>query len=103
MHYEALKQTWAEMTGPGSPFEVGRMDVRGQSLLGFKNAPPTVREVWLSTAQFADREYLIYQDERITYAEAHDIVRRIAGWLVRRACSRGTGWRSPCGTIRSGC
>jgi long-chain acyl-CoA synthetase len=62
-----------------------------------------VREVWLSTAAFADREYLIYEDERVTYGQAHAIVGAVAAWLARQGVRQATGWRSPCGTTPSGC
>ncbi len=55
----------------------------------YRNAPPTVREVWLSSAAVAEREYLIYQDERITYGEAHARVNAIAGWLAEQGGVRG--------------
>jgi long-chain acyl-CoA synthetase len=81
MHYKELKTAWAELTGPGAPFEIGEVEVRGQRLRAFKQAPPTVREMWLATAAYADRDYLVYEDERITYAEAHRITRSVAAWL----------------------
>ncbi|MCI3131596.1 class I adenylate-forming enzyme family protein [Phenylobacterium aquaticum] len=82
MHYQELKQAWAELTAPGAPFEIAVAEVRGVPIRTFKNVPPSVREFWLSTAAFADRTYLVYQDERITYAEAHQQVASIANWLM---------------------
>ena len=48
----------------------------------YKNQPPNIRALWLSTAQFADREYIIYQDERLTYGQAHAQVAAVANWLM---------------------
>ena len=82
MHYQQLKTAWAELTAPGMPFEVGQVEVRGQRLRTFVNAPPTVREVWLAAAaQFGEREYLVYGEKRLTYAEAHRRVTAVAAWL----------------------
>ncbi len=81
MHYQALKEVWAALTAPGAPFEVVTVDVRGVPVRAFKNAPKNVREFWLSTAQFPTRDYMVYQDERITYNEAHKRVAAIAAWL----------------------
>ncbi|HEX7759255.1 MAG TPA: class I adenylate-forming enzyme family protein [Caulobacteraceae bacterium] len=89
MHYKELKQAWSELIAPGSPFEIAKIDVRGQSLRSFKNAPPSVRELWLSTAQFADRDYLVYQDERLTYGQAHVQVGAIAAWLFDQGVKPG--------------
>src|ERR1700730_8086312 len=82
MHYEALKQVWGALIAPGAPFEVETIEVAGVPIRGFKKAAPNVRALWLSTAAFGDRDYLVYQDERITYAEAHRRVAAIANWLL---------------------
>lgn len=89
MHYAELNAAWAELTAPGAPFEIGETMVRGASLRGFRNAPPTVREVWLSTLPFAARDYLVYEGERLTYAEAHDLVGRIAAWMSAQGVRHG--------------
>jgi long-chain acyl-CoA synthetase len=89
MHYEALKQAWGALTAAGAPFEVERVEVGGVPILGFKNAPPNIRALWLSTAAFADRDYLVYQDERITYGEAHKRVAAIANWLLAEGVGPG--------------
>ena len=89
MHYAELKQAWAELTAPGAPFEIAPIEVRGQTIRSFKNAPPSVREIWLSTAQFADRDYMVYQDERLTYAQAHAQVGAIAAWLFAQGVGPG--------------
>ncbi|HQT55808.1 MAG TPA: class I adenylate-forming enzyme family protein, partial [Phenylobacterium sp.] len=81
MHYAELKQAWAELTAPGQPFEVEEIEVRGNSIRSYKHAPPNIRAVWLSTAAYADRVYMVYEDERITYAQAHQRVNAIAAWL----------------------
>jgi len=89
MHYKELKQAWADLTGPGAPFEIVRAEVRGESLRAFRHAPPSVREVWLSTAQFADRDYLVYEEERLTYGQAHAQVNAVAAWLTRQGVVPG--------------
>ena len=82
MHYAELNQAWADLTAPGAPFEITEIEVRGARLKAFRNAPPNVRALWLSTAAFAERDYLVYGDERITYAEAHRQVASIANWMI---------------------
>ncbi len=89
MHYKELKQAWAELTSAGQPFEIEVKEVRGVPIRTYKNAPPSVREFWLSTAAFADRTYIVYQDERITYAQAHQIVASVANWLMAQGVQPG--------------
>jgi long-chain acyl-CoA synthetase len=89
MHYEALKAVWNQLIAPGSPFEVVSVEVGGIPVRAFKAAPPNVRALWLSTAQFAERTYLVYQDERITYGEAHKRVARVAAWMLAQGVRPG--------------
>ena len=89
MHYKELKKAWGQLTAPGAPFEIETLTVRGAPMRCYKNQPKTVRELWLASAQFADREYQIYQDERMTYAEAHRQVGAIGAWLAARGVTRG--------------
>ncbi len=89
MHYAELKTAWAELIAPGAPFEIVTVDVRGAPLRAFKNAPPNVRALWLSTAAFAERDYLVYRDQHITYAAAHRMTASIAGWLMDQGVKPG--------------
>jgi long-chain acyl-CoA synthetase len=89
MHYAELNDAWAELTAPGAPFEITEIEVRGAKIRSFKNAPPSVREVWLSTLPFAERDYLVYEDERFTYAQAHAEVASIANWMLAHGVKPG--------------
>lgn len=89
MHYAELLKAREELTGPGGAFEIVEADVLGNRIRTYKNAPPSVREVWLSTLQFAERPYLVYQDERLTYGQAHEIVNSTANWLLAQGVKPG--------------
>jgi long-chain acyl-CoA synthetase len=89
MHYQALKEVWGQLTAPDAPFEVVTVEVGGVPVRAFKHAPPNIRALWLSTAPFADRDYLVYQDERITYGEAHRRVGAIASWMLANGVQPG--------------
>ncbi|MDP2259010.1 MAG: class I adenylate-forming enzyme family protein [Caulobacter sp.] len=89
MHYAELDQAWNELTGPGGPFEITTVEVGGAPIRAFRAAPPSVRELWLSTLAFAERDYLVYEDERITYGEAHAHVAAIANWLMDQGVRPG--------------
>lgn len=87
--YEELKSTWSEMTAPGQIFEVETLEVRGSPMRAYKHAPASLRDIWLGTAAFEDREYLIYQDERHTYARSHALTASIAHWLSQQGVQPG--------------
>lgn len=87
--YVRLRSASAELTAPGAPFEMTPVRVRGLTLREYRNAPPTVRDLWLDTARYGDSPYLVYDDERISYARAHQIVASLAGWLVANGIRPG--------------
>ena len=89
MHYAELLKARQELTGPGGEFEIVEAEVLGNTLRVYKNAPPSVREVWQATKEFADRTYLVYEGERLTYAEAHDRVNSVAAWLFDQGVQPG--------------
>ena len=89
MHYAELKQAWTELMAEGAPFEIATVEVAGVPVRAFKNAPPSVRELWLSTKAFGERDYLVYEDERLTYAEAHVQTAAVANWLLDHGVQPG--------------
>ena len=74
--------TWDDMVSPEGQFAMDEIVVRGNPMRVFRNAPPTMRSLWELTAGYADRDYLVYEDERLTYAEAAAQVRALAYLLV---------------------
>ncbi|GGE11398.1 fatty acid--CoA ligase [Polymorphobacter glacialis] len=89
MHYAELAKARAELTGPGGAFEIEVAEVMGHHIRTYKNALPSVRELWLMTRQFADRPYLVYGNERISYAQAHEAVDAVAAWLAAQGVVAG--------------
>ena len=87
--YDELSKAWTELTAPGQMFEVETIEVRGAPMLNYSVAPPSLREVWLGTAAYADREYLIYQEERCSYSQAHEFTASIANWLSQQGVQPG--------------
>ncbi|MDP5052651.1 MAG: acyl--CoA ligase, partial [Congregibacter sp.] len=80
--YAELKRAWGEFTAPGQMFEVHRAPVNGVGILSYVHAPNSLRDLWLASAGHANNDYLIYQDERLTYAEAHQRVASVARALA---------------------
>ncbi len=87
--YAEYREAWNELTAPGAVFAIEVKNIRGIPMRTYANAPANVRDVWLSTAQFAEREYLVYDNERITYGEAHAQVRAIGLWLLEQGVKPG--------------
>ena len=87
--YKEYKEAWAELISVGADFEIEKIDVRGAPINTYKNALPTLKHMWEQTRQFGDRDYLVYQDERISYSDAHKIVDSVATWLLQNEVSHG--------------
>lgn len=83
--YSEYQQAWQELTGPGGAFEINTVNVRGIDVRNFAGAPPSLRELWLSSTQFGDADHIVYDDERWTFNEAHVDVAAFAAWLVKDA------------------
>jgi len=77
-HY---REAWDELTAPGGGFEIETIDVRGIPTKVFKTAPPNMRVLWEMSALHGDKDYVVYEDERYTYAEVHAQVRALARLL----------------------
>jgi len=87
--YRELKNAWRELTAPGAPFEIREIELRGARIKTYANAPNSARDVWLASAQFADRDHLVYEDERWTFAAAHRDVASVANWLRNEGVQTG--------------
>jgi acyl-CoA synthetase (AMP-forming)/AMP-acid ligase II len=87
-----LRAAWDELTAPGAPFAMHEIEVRGNPMRVFDNAPPTMRTLWEMTAAHAGKTYVVYEDERYTYAEIDAQVRALAHHL-RDAHGVGSGDR----------
>ncbi len=77
-HYNAARQ---EMTAPGAPFALSEIIVRDVPIKVFASAPPNMRVLWEMSAPHADKDYIVYEDERYTYAEINAQVRALADVL----------------------
>jgi long-chain acyl-CoA synthetase len=64
----SIAQAHALLTQPGSPFEMETKVIRGVETRVWKNAPPSLRvEVELAKA-YGAREFVVYDDDRVSYA-----------------------------------
>jgi acyl-CoA synthetase (AMP-forming)/AMP-acid ligase II len=79
---EEFQQAWEELTAPGAQFATTTIDVRGVPIKVFESALPSMRTVWELARGYADRDYVVYEDERYTFAEADAIIRALAARLV---------------------
>ncbi len=84
------EQVKAALCAPGMPFEMDMVSVEGLPTRVWKNALPTLAVLaeHAKTA-FSDREFVIYEDERITYAGWYSAVATLAHALQARGIKKG--------------
>ena len=73
-----------QLTGPGGPFEIVLEEVLGTRLPVLKSRPRSLREMLAASAGHGDREYLVHEERRITYAEHVQLVASTARGLSER-------------------
>jgi long-chain acyl-CoA synthetase len=70
----------ASLTAPGQLFEMQDRDIRGIPTRTWKNAPETLRAILDLSLGHGDKTFLVYEDERTSFAEHY----RIACTLAHR-------------------
>jgi long-chain acyl-CoA synthetase len=80
-HYRAAR---AELEAPGAPFATREIVVRGVAMREFASSPPHLRAIWELAQGHGDKDYVVYEDERFTYAEIGARVRALATLLHDR-------------------
>jgi long-chain acyl-CoA synthetase len=78
----SIEQAHKLLTAPGSLLEVGEAEVRGVRMKVWKNAPPTLREVFALSAAFGPRDHLVFEDERANVAVFRAAAVRMAHQFV---------------------
>ena len=76
-----FSRAYAELTAPGAPFAWSTQEVQGIPTRTFDSAPPNMRVIWEAAAAKGDAEYLVYGEERYSYADAAARVRSLAHHL----------------------
>jgi len=86
-HYLAAR---SELDAEGSPFATSVTMVGGVPLKTYVNAPANMRVLWEATVAHGDKDYIVYEDERYTYAQIHAQVRKLAQHLGKHGVTRHT-------------
>ncbi len=74
----------AQITAPGQRFETGPVDIGGVTYTAFTQVPATMRDLFDLTRGYGDTEFLVYEDERRTFAEVYAAADGLAAALQQR-------------------
>ncbi|HEY4377562.1 MAG TPA: AMP-binding protein, partial [Acidimicrobiales bacterium] len=73
-----------QVTMPGTGYETVESTIGGIDYTVFKNAPPNLRTIFAAAKGYGDRVFLVYEDERLTFAEVMDRADAFGAALVER-------------------
>ena len=65
----SIAEAVAALTAPGAPFAMEEREIRGLRTRVWKNAPASLRAVLEGSRAHGDLPFLVYEDERLTFAE----------------------------------
>ncbi len=74
----------AQLTQPGAPFELLSAEIAGQTLPVYRNAPSSLGAIFASARLRGDETFLVYEDERWSFAATMRQVDDVAALLVER-------------------
>jgi non-ribosomal peptide synthetase component F len=85
----SLAEAHALLTRHGSPFEIEERDIRGVRTRVWKNAPPTMRDLFRLARSHGNKTFVVYRDERVSYEEFARAALAIADALQRAGVKKG--------------
>ncbi|TKD53336.1 class I adenylate-forming enzyme family protein [Sphingomonas baiyangensis] len=85
----SLGQIQDILTAPGQRFEIETVDIRGVPTRTWKQAPASLALLTAFSRSHGSREFLIYEDERITYDAHFRAVAQLAHKLIEMGVGKG--------------
>lgn len=80
----ALRDIVIQLKAPGSPLATEKAIVNGVEINVFANVPQNLRGVYKLGLQAADKDFLVYEDERYTFAETLETAEAMSQVLLSR-------------------
>jgi long-chain acyl-CoA synthetase len=77
----SVAQAHGLLTAPGSPLETTTATINGQQYRVFKNAPNAISDILRLSKMHGDAEFLVLDDERITYRAHYNATAKLAHLL----------------------
>jgi steroid-24-oyl-CoA synthetase len=80
----SFKEISTAMGSPGLPFAMEEVVVEGHTIRCWKNAAPSIAAMVESSREYGDQDYIVYGDERLSFAEHYRKVAAVAHQLIDR-------------------
>ncbi|MBI2170286.1 MAG: AMP-binding protein [Actinobacteria bacterium] len=78
----SLQEATDQLTAPGGMFAIDEIDIRGVKTRVWANAAPSLRAVLEMSRVHGDKDFLVYEDERVSFDDHYRLVARLATRLV---------------------
>ena len=85
----SIAEAHARLTASGAPFETETRVIRGIPTTVWKNAPPTLRDLFLVAAAWGDKTFVVYEEERVSYRAFALAATALAHQLARDGVRKG--------------
>ena len=72
------------MCAPGLPFEIEQVTIEGREYRCWKKAAPSMAALVENSLDYGDTDFIVYQDECLSYAEHYHRVATVAHQLIDR-------------------
>jgi len=82
---QKFDDAYALLTQAGAPYELVTETVGGQPLRAFRNTPRNMRELFAPAYQHGDKEFVVFEGERWSFARLLGLADAIAHQLVHRS------------------
>ena len=84
-----VAEATAQLTAPGQIFEMETVDIQGVELRVYKHCPATLRSVFDLSRNHASADFLVYEDERVTFEQHYRMASGMAARLIELGISTG--------------
>jgi acyl-CoA synthetase (AMP-forming)/AMP-acid ligase II len=85
----SVKQCEALLCAPGQRFEMETIEIGGVPTRVWKNTPPSLGVLIGMARAYGTREFVVYEDERVTYDATYRAVATLAGKLAEMGVGKG--------------
>ncbi len=85
----SLSQATDQMTAAGQMFEIETATIRGIETRVWKNCPGSLREILIGSRRHGDRDFIVYEDERISFERHFSMAATFARRLGDRGVRKG--------------
>jgi long-chain acyl-CoA synthetase len=85
----SLQEAHARLTAPGERFETAEVVIRGIATLAWMHVPSTAAEAFRQARAHGAREFLVYEDERVSFEGFARASLHIAAMLLDRGLRKG--------------